>query len=224
MKILQEPQEKSYELAGLWALKTIEYKPDGPKSITLLLHGYNERGLRTFRKLRKALPDDTHIISPNGPFPLPRIKPDRLDFGYAWYFYDRFSQSYHVDQKLVVGLLHQLIETQNPHHLPVTIIGFSQGGYLAPLVAYSHKSVKHVIGIGCEFKAYFFQEKPSFTLSAIHGSDDPLVPITHAREQIELLKAQGIHVSWHEVQNLKHEITSEVSDLVKKELKDIYGK
>ena len=89
MKSLQESTEESWNLTSNWQMKTVEFKPKDPKSLTLLLHGYNERGLRIFRKLRRYLPEDTYVIAPDAPFPLPRVKPDRVDFGYAWYFYEQ---------------------------------------------------------------------------------------------------------------------------------------
>ena len=223
MKILQDSEELTHELSGPWQMKTIERRPESPKSVTLLLHGYNERGLRIFRKLKRLLPEDTHIIAPNAPFPLPRVKPDRLDFGYAWYFYDRFTQSYHVDQQLVLTLLKNLLKKSNPEGLPVTIIGFSQGGNLAPLVGYSEPHAKHVIGIGCEFRTRFFQTQPHFTLDAIHGSADPLVSCEHAKIEIDLLKQQGIQVGWHMIDDLKHEISNDVALAISKLLEQ-YGK
>lgn len=223
MKNLQDCLEATYTLTGAWPVKTIESKPPSPRSIVLLLHGYNERGLRIFRKLRRFLPQDSHIIAPNGLFPLPRVKPDRLDFGYAWYFYDKFTQTYSVDQTLCVDLLKKLLDTANPQGLPVTVIGFSQGGYLAPLLGYAQPSIKHVIGIGCEFRTRFFKGPPPFSLSAIHGSGDPLVSAAHARHEIELLRAKGINVDWHQIEDLKHEITLEVGLRVA-HLMESYGK
>jgi predicted esterase len=222
VKTLQDSEERTYIVNGPWQLKTIEFKPPAAKSITLLLHGYNERGLRIYRKLKRFLPKDTHIIAPNAPFPLPRVKPDRLDFGFAWYFYDRFSQSYHVDQNLVLELLKNLLKVANPLNLPVTIIGFSQGGYLAPLVAYNESNTKHVIGIGCEFRTRFFTSPPTFTLDAIHGSADPLVSCEHAKVEIDLLKDQGINVGWHMMEDLKHEISNDVALTISKLLEQ-YG-
>ena len=31
-----------------------------------------------------------------------------------------------------------------------------------------------------------------------HGTDDPLIPFAQVREQVNLLKAEGIHIEWHE--------------------------
>lgn len=223
MKTLQDSGEKTRHLHGAWPVKTIEFRPEQPTSLTLLLHGYNERGLRIFRKLKRHLPQDTYIVAPNAPFPLPRVKSDRLDFGHAWYFFDKFKQTYEVDQSLAVGLIMDLLREVNPNHLPVTIIGFSQGGYLAPLIAYAYPHTKHVIGIGCEFRTKFFDQPPSFTLAGIHGSMDPLVNPDHALSEINLLKERGISVDWHFLEGVKHEINSEVG-LIVSTLMRSYGK
>ncbi len=222
VKSLQESKEESWNLTSNWQMKTVEFKPKDPKSLTLLLHGYNERGLRIFRKLRRYLPEDTYIIAPDAPFPLPRVKPDRVDFGYAWYFYDPFTKNYHIDQTFVLGLIKDLLDQANPNSLPVTIIGFSQGGYLAPLVGYAEKNSKHVIGIGCEFRTRFFPIRPTFTLDAIHGSSDSIVSPEHAQSEITSLSDMGISVSWHPIADTKHEINNEVGLTIKKILEQ-YG-
>lgn len=222
MKSLQESAEETWDLNGKWPLKTIEFRPVEPKSITILLHGYNERGLRIFRKLRKYLPEDSYIIAPNGPFPLPRVKSDRVDFGYGWYFYDPFTKDYLVDQSLALSLLVDLLSQANPNGLPITIIGFSQGGYLAPLLGYALKNTKHVIGIGCEFRTRFFQKMPPFTLDALHGKIDPIISPEHAQAEIKALKEMGIQVSWHAIPDTKHEINNEMGITLKKILEQ-YG-
>ncbi len=215
MKTLQDDQEVIRRISGDLQLKAVERKPDQVKSITLLLHGLNERGLRIYRKLLKSLPSDTHIVAPNAPFPLPRLKSDRLDYGYAWYFYNQFTQNYDVDQTMAISLLKNLLVEINPHHLPVTIIGFSQGGYLAPLLAYEIKETKLVIGISCEFRINFFSDTPQFSLVAIHGDQDPVIHFEQAQNEIKLLKEKNIEVAWHLISQLKHEINQEAAQLIK---------
>ncbi len=222
MNILQESKEETWNLTGNWQLRSVEFKPKDAKSITLLLHGYNERGLRIFRKLRRHLPENSYIIAPNAPYPLPRVKPDRVDFGYAWYFYDPFTKDYQVDQTLALSLLKDLLRQANPQNLPVTIIGFSQGGYLAPLLAYSEPSIQHVVGIGCEFRTRFFSGPPSFSLDAIHGLSDPIISPEKALGEIHLLREKGINVAWHPIAEVKHEISCEVGLTIKNILEQ-YG-
>lgn len=222
LKNLYEMNEVSRKLPGLMSLSTVERRPSNPTSITLLLHGLDERGLRIYRKLLKYLPQDSYVIAPNAPYPLPRLKSDRIDLGYTWYFYDKFTRTYQVDQSLALSLLHSLLKDVNPTNLPLTIIGFSQGGYLAPLLAYQEKTTKHVIGLGCEFRSHFFQEKPHFTLDAVHGEADSIIAADMAKNEIELLRQKEITVNWHPVPGVKHEIAKDMGAVVQKILEQ-YG-
>lgn len=215
MKNLQDLAPETWILEATMALKTIERKVESPRSLILLLHGLDERGLRIYRKLLRYLPEDAYIIAPNAPFPLPRLKADRMDFGYTWYFYDKFTQSYEVDQTLALSLIKDLLNKANPEKLPVTVIGFSQGGYLAPLVGYQNPMVNRVIGIGCEFRTHFFKEWPNFKLNALHGAEDTIIPPQNAKKEIESLKEMGINVSWHLIAEARHEITSAMGEVVK---------
>ncbi len=216
MKNLQDLEVKSREVQSKFKLTTVERRPEAPKSIILLLHGLDERGLRIYRKLIKFLPEDALVLAPNAPFPLPRPKPDRIDYGYTWYFYNRFSQDYEVNQSFALSLLTELIHLENSRKLPLTIIGFSQGGYLAPLLGYELTETERVIGIGCEFRHYFFKSHPQFKLSAFHGASDKIVLAQNAKNEIDLLKEKNIFVSWHLIENTKHEITSEMGIELKK--------
>lgn len=218
----REMSEVGRKLSAQIYLNSVERKPRNPRSIILLLHGLDERGLRIYRKLLKFLPEDAHVIAPNAPFPLPRMKSDRMDFGYSWYFYDKFKRNYHVDQTFALSLLHDLLRMVNPDSLPLSIIGFSQGGYLAPLLGFQEPTTRHVIGIGCEFRTRFFAHSPAFTLDAIHGSDDSIITPDMALEEISLLKEKNIHVNWHPVTGVKHEITRDVGQIIQQILEQ-YG-
>jgi phospholipase/carboxylesterase len=39
------------------------------------------------------------------------------------------------------------------------------------------------------------QQRMLFT----HGTDDPILPFAVVREQVNLLKAEGLHIEWHEL-------------------------
>jgi predicted esterase len=208
LKRLQEIHEIKLTLNGHFDLSFIENRPTRPKLLILLLHGLNERGLRIYRKLINYLPTDAHVIAPNGPYPLPRPKAEKLDFGHAWYFYDKNKDSYPFDQKLALSLLISLLENRNEQQLPVTIIGFSQGGYLAPLLGHEIKNTTAVIGIGCEFRSHFFMEKPSFRLISIHGENDEIIPASMARAANAELQKKGIAVDWHSIDQAGHEINN----------------
>ncbi len=207
MKTLQVEGEQTRILPAFGQLTFHEKLPrQEVTSLVLLLHGLDERGLRILRKLMKYLPESAHVLAPNGPFPLPRPKADRMDYGYTWYFYDRFTQSYHIDQTLALSLLKSLLAEKNPSNLPITVIGFSQGGYLAPLLGYEDSNIKTVIGLGCEFRERFFKSVPSFKLYGLHGDQDVIISPEHSRQCAEDLLKKNISMDWSLIPGAAHEI------------------
>ncbi|MFP5387139.1 MAG: alpha/beta hydrolase [Bacteriovoracia bacterium] len=223
MKILQETREEKWQFTSYAELQGIKRQVTHPAEVILLLHGLGERGKRIFRKLLPYLPEDALILAPNGPFPIPRNKEGRMDFGHSWYFYDKFEQKYFVTQDLARYWLRDLLKIENPDSLPVTIIGFSQGGYLAPLAGSEIKETKLIIGLACEFRTTLIHTPPPFPLHAVHGEDDEIVTMKSALNEIESLKKIGIGVDFHSVKNAGHEITPAMGKVVATILRS-YGK
>ncbi len=223
MKNLQEAEEKHWKFHSYAELRGVIKKGKNPQEVYLLLHGLGERGKRIFRKLLPYLPDNSIIIAPDGPFPLPRPKAGRLSYGHSWYFYDKFEQKYFVTQDLAKFWLRDLLEIENPDKLPVTIIGFSQGGYLAPLAGKEIPQTRLVIGLSCEFRTTLIHEKPSFPLVAIHGEEDEIIRMESALNESEKLKQSGIAVDFHQIKETGHEITRAIGEAVH-DILGSYGK
>ncbi|MGE3608736.1 MAG: alpha/beta hydrolase [Bacteriovoracaceae bacterium] len=222
MKNLQDSVEERWTFNSFAQMDGVIKVPENPSQIILLLHGYDERGKRIFRKLIPYLPENALVIAPNGPFPLPRPKEDRLDFGFAWYFYDRFKKDYYINHDLPKNWLTQILKQKNPHHLPVTIIGFSQGGYLAPLVGLEIPETRLVIGIGCEFRSSLIESKFTFPLEGIHGKQDSIIQFEWAENEIKKLQQRGINSNLSLV-DAGHEINKNAGEKVK-EILEKYGK
>lgn len=214
LKILQETIEEKWKFTSYAELGGVVQRVDNPSEIILLLHGLGERGKRIFRKLLPYLPKNALIIAPNGPFPIPRNKEGRMDFGHSWYFYDRYEKKYFINQDLAKYWLRDLIKIENPKDLPVTIIGFSQGGYLAPLAGKEIKKTKLIIGLACEFRTTLIHEPLPFPLVGIHGENDEIITVESALSEIEKLKSLNVHVDFHTVKNAGHEITNEIGQTV----------
>lgn len=220
MKNLQETLEETWQFTSFAEMRGVVKRPNNPQEVYLLLHGLGERGKRIFRKLLPYLPADALVIAPNGPFPLQRLKENRLSYGHSWYFYDKFEQKYFINQDLAKFWLRDLLKIENPHALPVTIIGFSQGGYLAPLAGLEIKETKLVIGLACEFRTTLIHHRPPFPLVALHGELDEVVKIQSARDEIQKL---NMGIPLHSLPHTGHEITSEMGQKVQSIL-ELYGK
>lgn len=223
MKSLQDFKEENWTLRADVTVGGVSRVPQKPDEIILLLHGLAERGRRIYRKLIPYLPENALVIAPNGTFTIPRQKDDSLSLGYAWYFYDRGSKSYLVNQDAARSVLKSLVAAKNPQHLPVTIIGFSQGGYLAPLVGQDIEETKLVIGLGCEFRHNLITEKPKFPMVAIHGENDAIISPTLAQNEIRLLGERGFDIPFYSVEATAHEITKSMG-LKVKDVLESYGK
>ncbi len=223
MKTLQDYEEKRYELKALAVFDGVDRTPERPDQVILLLHGLQERGLRIYRKLIRYLPDHALILAPNAPYPLPREKEGRTEYGFCWYFYDRQTKSYYLNQKLAVDWLKELLASKNISHLPLTIIGFSQGGYLAPILGHELPQTKLVLGLSCEFRENLVSPEIKFPLIGLHGEKDFVVNVEHSRKDAEILKAKNLPVTWETIPDTAHEISDLMGERIQS-LLESYGK
>lgn len=198
-------------------------RPSEASEVILLLHGLGERGRRLYRKLLPYLPEKAIVLAPNGPFPMPKNKEQRIAYGFSWYFYDRFEKKYLINQDLAKSWLKELLHLLGLTELPLTIIGFSQGGYLAPVVGKELARTKLVVGIGCEFRHNLIDGPLHFRLEALHGKEDEIVPFQGALEELEQLKSKHIESGWHLIEDTGHEITRQVGQKVREILEE-HGK
>jgi predicted esterase len=162
-----------------------------PKRIYLLLHGYLLDGEFMLNALKDTIPDDSMIIAPNGPFPVPVKKKDRYIPKYAWYFFDSASKTYYIDFNPASHFLEEVLNKYNNQKLPVTVIGYSQGGYLSPKIPEVIYEVDTVIGLACCFRNERFSIKSDVTYHQIHGSNDLIVDAKGSTEEFEQLKKRG---------------------------------
>ncbi len=222
MKILPETTEATWRFSSYAELSGVMRRAPAPTEIILLLHGLGERGKRIYRKLLPALPPTALVIAPNAPFPIERPKEGRMDYGHSWYFYDKLQKSYFTTQDLAKYWLRDLLQLENMARLPVTIIGFSQGGYLAPLVGLEIPETRLVVGLACEFRSNLLTSQPRFPLVAIHGDEDVVVGPEASRQEIALLKARGLDATFHQVPGTGHDISSAMARTVK-EILEVYA-
>src|SRR4051812_21402659 len=114
-------------------------KPSGgePRQLVLLLHGHGETGQKILDKLAPVLPEDAVVIAPNGPFPISEWvgtdwKERTVKFTFCWHFYEPKTDAYYIPPDTSIAHVCGGLKKLGVLHLPKTIIGFSQGGYLAP--------------------------------------------------------------------------------------------
>jgi predicted esterase len=197
---------------------------DQPQELVILLHGYQQSGRYLFDKLASQCPSNAVILAPNGPYPLPERKADgTYRLGFSWYFYNPATDSYYIDMSIALEMLARLVEELGYSELPKRIVGFSQGGYLAPFAAMRFKAVKQVVGIASEFVADEWRESaktqsrewpPQYRVDSIHGDQDDIVEVKDSRKNHEILAREGARGEFRMLPGIGHRITSEVKAAV----------
>ena len=167
------------------------------RRLMLVLHGLGD-GIEGYRWLPPALglPWLNYLLV---------NAPDPYFGGYAWY---DFSGDAGTGVERSRALLFELLEEQRQRGQPTEqtmLFGFSQGCLMTIEVGLRYPHLfAGLIGIS----GYVHQpERLIRELSPVsrqqrflitHGLDDPLIPFGPVREQVNLLKAEGIHIEWHE--------------------------
>jgi predicted esterase len=154
-----------------------------------------------FDVLRQYLPKDSLIISPNGPFLVPHKKADSFFARYSWYFFEPKEKKFFVTYEPAAKYLSDLIDSIDLK-LPVTVIGYSQGGFLAPKVAEVCSRVDQVIGLACIFRSMLFFKR-DIEYSQIHSIEDGIVSPIDAQSEFEKLDSNGHFLK---IENVGHKL------------------
>ena len=187
------------------------------QNVLLILHGYGENAEIIENSFKDLVKDnhDYHIIIPNGPFPIPKVRNDNVLYRFAWYFFNKYESRYFIDFDIPRNILKNLLLNIAPSK-DVTILGYSQGGYLAPFVGDCIKLTKTIIGINCKFRDDMLPEKLDFNIYHIHNRQDPIVDYLPALEgHNQTAKKTTKEARHYGLESNKHEITEEVITTVK---------
>lgn len=192
----------------------VHRKSKAPKRLYLLLHGYHQCGEDFFQAVEGLIPPDGEVIAPNGPFPLPRTFPldaDRkhkeLFRAFAWYFYDAKKKRYLIDYGHSATLLANLLEHLKIE-LPVTIVGYSQGGYLGPFAAEKIPTCDHLIGLNCSWRGDKLKAPLKIRIDSINGAEDEVVNPRLAHDRHLDLIAAGAKGEFHLIEKEAHALRS----------------
>lgn len=197
-----------------WPITYSEYGFYDSEEVFLLLHGWQQRGQVVLDKLRPYCPDHVRLVAPDAPFPAPHQGPEGLRLGYGWYLFDPATQIYHVPMTIAVNMMHAFMTTVCPSARKVRVLGYSQGGYLAPFVAEALTNIVQVIGINCRFRDEVLTRPLPFRLDAVHGEKDVLVnPTRSMQSHCQILK-NGNRGVFHPVADAGHGINRDIGEAV----------
>lgn len=204
-----------FELPGTIISDYVLGGASNPRRLHILLHGYQQNAALLDRKLAPAIPPEDAYLALNGPYPLPERTETGFRVGFAWYFYNPATDEYYIDMRVATRLIAEAVRSLGFEDLPKTLIGFSQGGYLAPFAASELRGVTQVVGIACRFLVEELPGTPAFRVDAIHGTEDEITPCLPSRECHMALVRSGVQGKFIELPGVAHRITPEVVDALK---------
>ncbi len=193
----------------------IPARETGSRALMLMLHGLGD-SLEGYRWWPEAmgLPWMNYLLV---------NAPDEYYGGYSWFdFAGDIVPGVVRSRRLLFELLDRMRAEGYPSEL-TTIGGFSQGGLMSVEVGlrYGHRlaGIVCLSGFICEPEK-LVEELPPVAfeqrLLVTHGTIDPLIPFAEVREQVNILKAAGLRVEWHELVK-EHTIAGELElDIIRR--------
>lgn len=170
--------------------------------LLIMLHGYGS-GADDLFSFAGELPDNLFIVSAQAPFTLP-------PYGNAWYaihfnnVQGKFSDEVQAvkSRDLIVKFIDEVVENYPVDKDNVTLLGFSQGTILSYSVAFSYpEKIKNVVAISGYLNEDIIKENyqsgdfSGLSVYISHGSQDPVIPVSWARNAP--LKLKELNVNHH---------------------------
>lgn len=179
--------------------------------VYICLHGYAQSGESFYELIKSSLPKNATILIPNGPYPLPGKARTIESLGFAWYFYDTKNSTYYVPYEIPANIIKDLIGDLGLADRRKIIVGYSQGGYLAPFLAQELSFIDQVICINSSFRPDLMQPgKQDFVVHAINGADDDMVDPIEAQKKHELLSKLNRQGEFTLLKDTNHRINGEI--------------
>jgi predicted esterase len=179
--------------------------------LVMALHGMGQTEDHMRRFLRGL--EDLPVIwcFPRGVHPYEIRRPERARIGNAWYLFtgdqDALRDSMLLTGQYLISLHGELARAFKLSR--GAMVGFSQGGYLASVVAANHPQYFAAAAcIGGRIKHEFMPDGGGVRLLQLHGGQDANVTPELARKATEGARAKGYDVRYAEDPDAGHEISS----------------
>lgn len=171
--------------------------------VLFLIHGYGSHEGDLF-SFARYLPKTYHIIALRAPIVL-------SEGSYAWYTitFDEDMNKWSNDEEGIQS--RDLIQHNVKYHLDrinltreqVDFLGFSQGAILSWALGLTYpKMIDKIMALSGFFNPKLISDnkdsKAALNCFSSHGIIDPVIPISHTREGIDLLREHGVSVTYKE--------------------------
>jgi predicted esterase len=187
--------------------------------VYLFLHGYAENAEVFHKRVTRTFTPKCRSIFLNGSFPIPTIRGDVVLYQFAWYFYNALENKYYVDFNTPVESIKKILNKLNiSESTKLTIIGYSQGGYLAPFLAKELPNADKVISINASIREDKLESELNFHLDQLHAIEDERVEFKLAKERFEKLSPRLPSSQWIEMPNETHQLSENILKTLEKTL------
>lgn len=195
------------------------------KETLLVLHGFaqncDQAKADIVDKLSKKVQQKYKIIIPNGILPIPKIRPNNIQYRYSWYFYDSQKQQYYIDMSAPIEAIRNFLKNDSIDAKNVTVLGYSQGGYLAPILASSIAGIKTSIAINANTRVDKLGTNLDFTHISLHNEADPVVDFANSYKSYKDLKTKIKDARYISFEISSHEIVPQnieaINDLLERQ-------
>jgi predicted esterase len=183
---------------------------EGNDDLVLLVHGYGQTAKDFLEQVQEFF-GERSLCAVQAPFPIPIKTGETTLIGYSWYAYDLQTETFQIPMSTAVDFLIQTLTQLDLIKKVRRVVGFSQGGYIAPYFGLKLPGVKQVIGVNSRFK----DEDPElmklrFRLDAINGTEDKLVEAKKAQASHAKFLAAGVTGEFRLLPKTGHKITEPV--------------
>ncbi len=190
-------------------------KVDRADRVLVLMHGYQQVASRMLEKVKRIFGSEVYIIAVEAPFPVPQRKTDgSFEAGYSWYFYDLDRKRAVIDFSVSVHFMKTVLDQLHLGERPLTLMGFSQGGYASLAVADQVSQIDHVIGLGCQFRpdriGNDVQGLLRCRVDAVHGELDDVVDFDLAKKHFAELQGHGVQGEFVSVPGVGHRLDDRI--------------
>lgn len=176
---------------------------DGDGSLVVALHGQGMSAASFARDVLPCLPEGASALVPEAPLPFEQRSAKGIRQGNGWYIYTGETQEFLASMRRTEDWLLRQIEFCVADHgfdaKRVSLVGFSQGGYLAGYVGLRHAArFRRLVVAGGRIKHDVLEADvrraatTPLRVLGVHGAQDEGVSPAAARASIEAVAAWGV--------------------------------
>lgn len=204
---MSELRKHSLEIAANLPIQFyFEKHVTAKNKLLIFLHGYTDSAASFLRRAYEGHELDFDYLAPNAPFPVPVATDKGFKEAYSWYFEDHAIGRTLIAKEVAIKILVKLISELGLESHQKTIIGFSQGGFLAPKLAEKLTGVEKIIGIGCDYRKDLYENIEKIRVFGIHGKLDQVVDYQKSYNNYVERNFDGEFAT---LENMGHKITEE---------------